>query len=287
MFENIKDIILIVLIIAVIYLLWKTSNSSNSSNSSENFDVTADIQTAINNTYRVNLDAMRNLGDIANKILNNDDTLVLPANLTKIVNLEVSGDLEISGNVNFTNKDTKIMEIFPRYMVIAWATDNIPSGWVLCDGNRYYKTTDANNNIIFPQIIAGNTAPEGAEIIETPDLRGRFVLGSGNGEIINNDGTKTPLTPRILKNRGGLEKVALTIEEIPSHSHDTVGPQNYTSLGPGNGYQPGGDFKVITQTGVTGGRLREITTRGALPIYDTMPHENMPPFYVLTYIMKL
>ena len=99
MFENldIKDIILGVLVILVIYLIYKTRNLS------EKFGSTTPVPTvsplvsqAIADTYKVDLAAMRNLGQIANKILTNNDTLILPSTTTNI-----------SGNLIYKNNDIR------------------------------------------------------------------------------------------------------------------------------------------------------------------------------------
>jgi microcystin-dependent protein len=262
MFENIniKDIILIILVIVVFYLLYKTSTLS------EKFEITTDTATinqAITDIYKVDFDAMRNLGQIAQQILQQSpggtDTFNIPASNTIIENLKVNGD------VIFTNKNSNIMEIFPKYMVISWASNDIPKGWAICDGNKYI--IDANGNNII-----------NADGIQTPDLRGRFILGSGSG----ND-----LERRFLNQTGGAETVALVKEEMPRHSHqfgaDRYNGGNADKLkirGADGGYA---NTDIFANTLETGGQLKSDSTTE----YETKPHENMPPFYVLTYIMKL
>lgn len=100
----------------------------------------------------------------------------------------------------------------------------------------------------------------------TPDLRGRFIFGY-NPEL----GGTYPLEAK-----GGSEKHTLTIEEMPSHKH-TIGGQIHWNSGQtssGANIRSGGDWGQNNNgdTNNTGGG---------------QPHNNMPPYYVLAYIMKL
>lgn len=275
---EIRDIILIILTIIVIFLLYKNMNK-------ENFGPTqTDINQMIADTYQVDLDAMRNLGQITQKILNNNDSLTLPTNIT------IPGNLEVTGNVNFTNKNNNILEIFPTYMVIAWATDNIPLGWAICDGETY---------------ILDNTGKAilGANGTKTPDLRGRFVLGSGKG---------TGLTNRTLNDTGGDETHVITKSEMPIHEHYTFYNGQITGSSPitwgelngvnaGNPNTPGSSLvnnqssalaaaHNNTDSGnymILSGGTHQANSGQSSISGNNQPHNNMPPFYVLTYIMKL
>lgn len=115
-----------------------------------------------------------------------------------------------------------------------------------------------------------------------PDLRGRFVVGYNNAVADYN----------AIGNTGGTEQVALTVNQMPSHTHtmQAAGLHTHTYQGPliagdhpggSNGYdrpnQPsGGD------TGPAGEHVHTINPTGG-----GQPHENRPPYYVLAFIMKL
>lgn len=90
----------------------------------------------------------------------------------------------------------------------------------------------------------------------TPDLRGRFVLGAGGTYAV---GAK-----------GGEETHTLTAAEMPKHSHDI-------------GYYDGSSSNTLlcADSGAQGRR----TSVGATG--SSQPHNNMPPYYALYYIMKL
>ncbi len=134
-----------------------------------------------------------------------------------------------------------------RGMIVMWSGDltKIPQGWALCDGS---------NN--------------------TPDLRGKFILGYGQGK----DASGANLTNRQMNEQGGEERHKLDVTEMPSHNHVH---RHYVCSG-GNcnssaGYQDSGDYSSRTTTNNAGGDASG----------NTIPHNNMPPYYVLAYIMKI
>ena len=122
----------------------------------------------------------------------------------------------------------------PIGTIVAWGgtVDNIPSGWVICDGQN-----------------------------GTPDLRGKFILGSSDSHATGE--------------MGGEETVTLKDAEIPEHRHaildSPVGSYLTTNTG-NNSVYPYRSGTSTRQTGFFGGN---------------QPHNNMPPYYTLIYIMKL
>ncbi len=281
-----KVIIYISLFLLIIYLIYKTRNLEKLSIKQpklETFETT--LETAVNNIYNVDVDAIRNISGIANSILT-EETFTMPANSLYVNNFVIDGSIDI------INKDNMFMNMYPKYMVIAWGDINIPLGWAICDGNRYSMDKDGN-------------IKQDDEGILTPDLRGRFILGAGTGE--NN--TKN-LTERRFGEIGGEETHELTLNKIPAHAHNYIQSysnlQRYTPITQYTpklaGHQPVGD-RIFTSgnntnhtTLKTGGNLKPNTGKkfdGASQDYSdpaeytTTPHNNMPPFYVLTYIMKL
>jgi hypothetical protein len=93
----------------------------------------------------------------------------------------------------------------------------------------------------------------------TPDLRGRFILGEGPGYVLNR--------------RDGEETHRLSVAEMPSHAHTNIGSygdRHYSRYSFG-GSQPSEDNPGTSTSGHMGGNE---------------PHNNMPPYHVLIYIMK-
>jgi len=117
--------------------------------------------------------------------------------------------------------------------------------------------------------LSKNPVPVGWHVCDgtqdTPDLRGRFIRGYDPGRSNN-----------IIGSTGGEEQVTLSLEQIPSHTHGIsqalVGvPSGWAKYGDG-----GEQATTVDNTGSAGGKDG-----------ITQPHDNLPPFYVLVYIMKL
>jgi len=122
-------------------------------------------------------------------------------------------------------------------------------------------------------IVAFNsaTAPKGWTLCDgtngTPDLRGRFILSAGQG---------ADLTNRSLNDKGGAETHTLNVGEMPAHRHNI-------HTGSGHGCTPTGRVTRWDQCRDNGIVDQNIIQAAG----GNAPHNNMPPFYVLTYIMKL
>jgi collagen type VII alpha len=236
---------------------------------------------------------------------------------TPTTKLDVAGAARITGNLDM-NSSGKIVQLLnptnsqdaatksyvdtsiPIGGIIMWsgAGVTLPSNWKLCDGTTYGSIT-------------------------TPDLRGRFVLSSGQGSGLIN---------RTTGQTGGSETVALTEAQMPSHSHgvsaSTSGSDGghthsvsasgtaasagshthpYSGLF-GSQYQSGYDggysgyntFGTGT-TSAAGDHTHSVSVSGTaqtsyhghtITVSETSkgsgsPHENMPPFYVLAFIIRI
>jgi microcystin-dependent protein len=187
-----------------------------------------------------------------------------------------SGNLIVDGNLTVNGSNN----IMPELSVISYAGSVVPAGWQLCDGNylRYSDGTVINDGT--PKYA--NLRKSGTTV-HTPDLRGRFILGSGKaGENNNNsykgdsDGKDAGYGGEVYTNggTGGCQKQQLSVAQMPSHDHNIATGQNggatlnaverfhvATIARPNN---PG----IVKHTG------------------GNTPHTNMPPYYILTYIIK-
>ena len=212
----------------------------------------------------------------------NGSNAVLPAddNVTVTRNLTVSGTLNVTSGINVPTiatagtmssasanvTDTVTAGKFvgngtiPIGGIIMWSGNTIPAGWALCDGQGL-----------------------------TPDLRDRFVVGSGGSYQV--------------KNTGGKADVVLYTENMPSHSHALViysgGAHEHTGMETARADNDDNDspsnFHVIP------GRNYYKSTAGKVPSTGSahkhsgiahssgggLAHENRPPFFALAFIMRV
>jgi microcystin-dependent protein len=118
------------------------------------------------------------------------------------------------------------------------------------------------------------TIPEGWLLCNgqngTPDLRSRFVVGAATaGSLLDTGLTVKEFSPTGTK--GGVETVTLSIAQMPAHTH-SYRADGSALVGSSHEYERNsGSHQEGGVTGSTGG---------------SQPHDNMPPYYALAYIMK-
>lgn len=163
----------------------------------------------------------------------------------------------------------------PPGTVVPFAGAAIPDGWVRCDGTAY-SATDVRYATLFStlQTTYGNG---GAGTFRVPDLRGRSVIGAGQG---------SGLTNRNLAQAVGAETHQLTTDQMPSHSHGVIDP------GHSHGYyrgQTAGGSGAVASSSSTPSTLTTSSTTG-ITIQSSggsQPHNNMQPSLAINYIIKL
>lgn len=171
----------------------------------------------------------------------------------------------------------------PSGCILIWsgAVDAIPNGFVLCDGQ---------NN--------------------TPDLRNKFVLGAGSTYAV--DATGGEATHTLTANEmpshthtfnGNIHTHSATVDisdmeisEAGTHSHPSSGTRFSTG---GSGSYYGSGSGNSTSTGYSGEHTHTIqgsasATIGSASVTGSnttaggsQPHNNLPPYYALCYIMKV
>jgi microcystin-dependent protein len=95
----------------------------------------------------------------------------------------------------------------PPGTVFAFAGQTAPEGYLSCDGRAVSRTEFAR---LFAVIGTTYGAGDGTTTFNLCDLRGRTVLGAGNG---------AGLSPRVVGQLLGAEMHTLTAAEMPRHNH--------------------------------------------------------------------
>ena len=120
--------------------------------------------------------------------------------------------------------------------IIMWSGSAVPSGWALCNGQ---------NN--------------------TPDLRGRFVVGSNSTYIAGSS--------------GGAATTALVTANLPAHSHDFI--DSYFLDSGNSSWKGGGSPDPNMSTGKSGSKSSTSGNTGSGTAFSILP-----PYYALAFIMR-
>ncbi|MCW3121998.1 MAG: phage Tail Collar [Flavipsychrobacter sp.] len=199
-------------------------------------------------------------GSVGMIIRNEEDKIAIAIDEKRRVGIGVDAPktaLDVKGRIRDSTG-----YVMPVGSIIAYGGSIAPEGWLLCDGQSCKAYTDL-------QKVVGDNVP---------DLRGRFIVGVGK----NNTGN---LTNYSQKQTGGEEQVTLNVSQMPKHSHDvlantaTKGEGEFASQGRYNIME--GDRTPATYNSLSKDNRNFIATAG-----ESSPHENRPPFYALTYIIK-
>jgi microcystin-dependent protein len=165
----------------------------------------------------------------------------------------------------------------PVGAVAEFGASAIPSGWLECDGSAVDRSIYAN---LFSAIGVTYGVGDGATTFNVPDLRGRVVIGAGQG---------SGLTNRIFATTIGEEAHVLTLGELPSHTHTVNDPGHshpYAASADSGVAISGSEFAVLS-AGNPGIHTTTSTTGVTFNNSDTgVAHNNMQPSLVVKKIIK-
>lgn len=128
--------------------------------------------------------------------------------------------------------------LVPIASVLAYGGASAPSGFLLCDGGEYSRTTysalDAQIGTAFGDYTDGS-GNAGSSHFRVPDLRGRVVAGVDNmggttASRLSASGLLNSVTATVLGHAGGSETVQLlsTQSGLPSHTVNADGGHTHT-----------------------------------------------------------
>jgi len=150
-----------------------------------------------------------------------------------------------------------------------------PRGWANLDG----QLLPVNQNQALFSLLGTTYGGDGRTTFGLPDLRGRVPLHMGQGP---------GLTNKNLGTKGGAEKHALKISEMPKHQHGL-----YASMGKGSQPVPTGNL-LATQSRKTpiyatakAGGLTPMNKAAVGPVGKSQAHNNMQPFLAIRFCIAL
>lgn len=98
-------------------------------------------------------------------------------------------------------------------MVIPWAINFLPMGWLLCDGS----TLQISQYQALYSLLGNMYGGDGVNTFKLPDLRGRIIVGGGAGP---------GLTQYQPGDMGGAEGICINTTNMPVHTHALMGNTN-------------------------------------------------------------
>lgn len=160
-----------------------------------------------------------------------------------------------------------IMEILPTMTTLTFpigmssftASTNIPSGWLEANGQAVSRTT---YSALFAELGTTWGSGDGSTTFNVPDLRGRVVVGAGQGSALSN---------RTLAQAFGEETHYIQTNELPPHAHNVT-------MKPSGGSSPAN----ITRNLIGSGSDQTVSTSS---VGSGAAHNNMQPSLVMTPII--
>lgn len=152
-----------------------------------------------------------------------------------------------------------------------------PRGWALCNGQIMGI---AQNTALF-SILGTTYGGNGQTTFNLPDLRGRAILGVGQGP---------GLSDYSLGETGGSEIVTLLQTEMPAHNHAVQTNNGDGTLGtPVNNFfaGPGADRDLFWYNPATSGTTPNMNPAAVALAGGGQPHNNMMPYQVLNYCIAM
>ena len=149
-----------------------------------------------------------------------------------------------------------------------------PRGWATCDGQLL---PIAQNTALF-SLVGTNYGGNGQTTFGLPNLQGSTSMFWGQGP---------GLTNRDIGESGGAQTVTLLSSEMPAHNHALM-----ASTGPASSRTPADAALARSRNGnayqtTVNQNVASLAAQAVSPAGSSLPHNNMQPFLVLTFIIAL
>ncbi len=147
-----------------------------------------------------------------------------------------------------------------------------PRGWAFCDGQLLAVS---QNDALF-SLLGTIYGGDGRTTFGLPDLRGRIPIHAGSGP---------GLSPRRLGAKGGAEKVTLTVNQLPSHTHS-----ERASNSPGTSSSPANNTlsnNLTAETFTTDISRVNMSSSAITNTGGSRSHTNLQPFLCVHFIIAL
>lgn len=151
-------------------------------------------------------------------------------------------------------------DTLPVGAIMPFGSDTIPDNWLLCNGQAVSRT---DYQELFNTIGITYGSGDGFTTFNLPDLQGKIPVGKDE----NDEDFDT------LGNTGGEKEHTLTIEEMPSHNHQS---SNYFEGSGGTS----GVWAVRSLADLTG--YKDVSSQTG----ENQPHNILQPYIVQNYIIK-
>jgi len=147
-----------------------------------------------------------------------------------------------------------------------------PNGWLMCTG----QALPISDNTALFQLIGTTYGGDGQQTFQIPDLQGRVPLHQGSFAG----------TPFVIGQRGGVETVTVTSQQMPTHNHPL-----FASSVSGNSNFPQNNTlaPAVTQVYVSSPTpLRAMNQAAAItPAGGSQAHNNLQPYLTMTWVISL
>lgn len=147
-----------------------------------------------------------------------------------------------------------------------------PRGWAFCDGQLLAVS---QNDALF-SLLGTIYGGDGRTTFGLPDMRGRIPIHAGSGP---------GLSQRRLGAKGGAEKVTLTVNQMPSHTHNWRASTNIANL-----LTPVGNVMAQTVADVYREDLDSpggMNTGVVANVGGSRSHTNLMPYVCINFIIAL